>query len=228
MKIRRIDFYPDDFLVGVSGMTPSEGWVYWIICALIYSSGGPIRHDDKRLLKNTGLRKDHLKRVCDSLVSDAKVVCNDGELMVKRCSIELERASNRVSKARVNGAKGNKSKHIQNAGGKIQSTLSNNKQQTTRDSASNIGERGLNAPTPKPENKGLKNNDCGYVDQHDRVCVHTDDGLHLWVSPSGGVDISYEPRDYQGIFGFKPEAALKMRAEALAKPKTLISNLAGD
>jgi uncharacterized protein YdaU (DUF1376 family) len=221
MKIRRIDFYPDDFLVGVSGMTPTEGWVYWIICSLIYSSGGPIRHDDKRILKNTGLRKDHLKRVCDSLVSDAKVLCNDGELMVKRCSIELERAANRVSRARENGAKGNKSKHIQSAGGKIQSTLSNNKQQTTRVSAGIGRGNGLDAQPPN----ALKQYETGFTDEHNRVHVKLADGPILKIGPYGAVDVAYEPRDYERRLAFTSEQAVQMRTQALENPKTLVSSL---
>jgi uncharacterized protein YdaU (DUF1376 family) len=59
-KIRRIDYSPDEFLVGVAGMSAEEIGVYWVIVSLIYSSGGPIPVDDDRLKRLAGVSHQRL------------------------------------------------------------------------------------------------------------------------------------------------------------------------
>ena len=201
MKIRRIDFYADDFLVGVAELSAVEIGVYWLLCSLIYSSGGPIPNQDGRLLKLSGLRKDHLERVMQRLILCAKVTRNECVTDVERCSSELERAAKRISRATENGAKGNNSKRLRSAGAKRASTLTYNIQHTTRENTV-----GLEGPTDANH---------GTIDAHERVYVHLLDGPILKIGPSGMVDVAYEPRDYQERLEFTAGEAIKMRSAAL-------------
>jgi hypothetical protein len=45
MKVRRVDFYPDEWLAGTFNLAADERGVYVTICALIYSHCGPIKAD---------------------------------------------------------------------------------------------------------------------------------------------------------------------------------------
>src|SRR5215469_7023671 len=103
-KVRRIDFYPDDFLVGTSGMNPTEGWVYWIACVLMYSRGGPIQIDDlRRWLR---LRGVHFQQAFDALVEAGKLTLDGSSIRSQRVLNELSRASQRVLKLSSNGSQG--------------------------------------------------------------------------------------------------------------------------
>jgi uncharacterized protein YdaU (DUF1376 family) len=105
-KVRKVDFSPDEFIAGTVGMTPEEVGVYWIICSLIYSSGAAIPKDDPRLRV---LRCDPrtTRAVIAALVSQGKIdVSPSGEMMVRRCRKELERAATRIQQAAENGARG--------------------------------------------------------------------------------------------------------------------------
>jgi hypothetical protein len=75
-KIRHIDFYPDEYVSGVAGkMSPADQGVYWMICALVYSKGGPI-DDDHVWLSRLFDRDTHWRTVkasIDRLVAKGKV-----------------------------------------------------------------------------------------------------------------------------------------------------------
>jgi hypothetical protein len=93
-KVRRIDFYPDDWIAGTVGLRMQEQGVDWAACALIYSRGGPIE-------------REHLRQIC---VGDARVfdralarLIEIGKLVQfghllgnNRCASELERARSRI------------------------------------------------------------------------------------------------------------------------------------
>ena len=105
MKLRRIDFYPDDFLVGVAGMTPEQIGVYWVINSLIYSSGGPIPEDDERIFRLVNCRPSKTKRIINDLKTCGKVFVNGSYLYCKRAVSEIETAQKRIKTAQENGAK---------------------------------------------------------------------------------------------------------------------------
>ena len=71
------------------------------------------------------------------------------------------------------------------------------------------------APPSRPSTKMLGKDQHGYTDEHNRVCVHLDDGPVLKINPRGGVDVSYEPRDYEKVLSFTREQALELRHSAL-------------
>ena len=108
MKPRRFDLSPDNFIAGVAAqLTPDELGVYWMICLLIYSHGGPIEHDEVRL---TGLfRKGHWRTVRAAIArlqELGKITSSDGHLMASGCSEPLDGAFKRVQRAHENGGKG--------------------------------------------------------------------------------------------------------------------------
>lgn len=107
-KARRFDLSPDNFIGGVSGvLNATELGVYWAICLLIYSNGGPIPYDEMRL--KSFLRGTHIKAIRCSisrLETLGKVTVKDGYIGAKGCVKPIEDASNRVLKAIENGSKG--------------------------------------------------------------------------------------------------------------------------
>jgi uncharacterized protein YdaU (DUF1376 family) len=103
-KIRRVDFYPDDWLAGTGELDDAERGVYITICALIYSRGGPISIE---LAKSFSRSHGHMFTRCvQRLQMTGKVSVNDGQIDSKRCANELQRSVKRLEKARENGAKG--------------------------------------------------------------------------------------------------------------------------
>ena len=98
-KVRRVEFYPDEFLVGVAGMTAAEVGVYWTVCGLIYSTGGAIGATDERLFRLLDERKSTVLRLIDKLIQSGKILRTGDELMVKRCCSELERVVERILSA---------------------------------------------------------------------------------------------------------------------------------
>jgi hypothetical protein len=106
-KVRKVDFSPDEFLSGIAGMTPAQGHVYWVICALIYSARGAIHESDERLFAIIKADPRTIRAAIAWLVSRGKVERqDDGDLMVRRCRDEIELASNRIRTAAENGSKG--------------------------------------------------------------------------------------------------------------------------
>lgn len=112
VKVRRVDFYPADWLTAVIGeLSLVEQGLYWLICSLIYARGGPIEHDVKMLTakcKNT--HGNSVDRALKRLIQLGKVASIQSqfgpELMVKRCQFELEKALKRTQSAIENGSKG--------------------------------------------------------------------------------------------------------------------------
>jgi uncharacterized protein YdaU (DUF1376 family) len=109
MKVRRVDYSPDEFFAGVAGkMTPAEVGIYWMVCTLIYSKGGPIEYDPEWLARTfkKGTKVAHVKAIVDELIAGGKLELNGSYLGNKRASSELQRAVNRVASATENGRNG--------------------------------------------------------------------------------------------------------------------------
>jgi uncharacterized protein YdaU (DUF1376 family) len=115
VKVRRVDFYPDDWIAGTVELDDIECGIYIRACALIYAHGGPITIDLlKRACSSHGNRFNFvLKR----LVEGGKLLRNGIEIDSKRCRNEIERSSKRLRKASENGAKGGRPKDLEKAGG---------------------------------------------------------------------------------------------------------------
>jgi uncharacterized protein YdaU (DUF1376 family) len=100
-KIRRVDFYPDDWLAGTIGMSDADRGVYIQVLMGIYSHGGPIHIDDAR--KMCGRQ---FERSVERLIRRSKLTLIEQQLSSNRALTELQRATNRALKAQQNGAKG--------------------------------------------------------------------------------------------------------------------------
>lgn len=106
-KVRRIDYYPDEFLVGTMSMACELKGAYWSICSLIYSSGGPIPDDAAWIAKVCGLSTRRWPAVREALLASGKItVTADGRLANGRCLKELGSAQRRMEAAAENGRKG--------------------------------------------------------------------------------------------------------------------------
>jgi hypothetical protein len=98
IKIRRVDFYPVDWLEGTIGLSHEERSVYITVIAAIYAVGGPVE------LKH--VRKfcpgHHFKRGLDGLVAKGKIDLTGAENKVtqKQAEIELKVARQRTEQAR--------------------------------------------------------------------------------------------------------------------------------
>jgi len=106
LKVRKVDFSPDEFIAGVVGMTPAEIGVYWLVCSLIYSTGAAIPQDDERL---RALRCDPrtTRAVIASLVAKGKIEIGlTDEMMVRRCHKEIESARRRIQLSAEAGSRG--------------------------------------------------------------------------------------------------------------------------
>ena len=110
MKVRRIDFSPDEWLAGTGELSAVDRGVYITICALIYSRGGPIEFEViRRHIPEHGTR---VKAAVDRLEMMGKIVRNGSEIDQKRCENELENARKRSEKASENGRIGNEIKAL--------------------------------------------------------------------------------------------------------------------
>jgi hypothetical protein len=96
LKIRRIDFYPDDWIAGTLCLGHEERSVYISVCVAIWSQGGPA---DVKFVRQI-CPGPHFKRALDRLVEKGKVTLiesMDGpKVAQKRAESELERARKRT------------------------------------------------------------------------------------------------------------------------------------
>lgn len=102
MKVRRVDFSPDEWLAGTLGMSPEEIGVYITICALIYSRGGDVPDDETYLSRICGCHWRTFRAIRKSLIDRGKAEILNGSWHVKRCSEELHKALRRSSEATQN------------------------------------------------------------------------------------------------------------------------------
>lgn len=143
MKVRRINFHPDEYLAGVSGrLTTEEQGVYWMVCTLIYSRGEPIEDDHNWLAKQfADAHWRTIRSVIESLIRKGKIERIEGsdevqrggkdpakggsegsqrgrKLYVRRCAEELQKTQQRVAKASAAGRQGGRPPNDPNGLGK--------------------------------------------------------------------------------------------------------------
>ena len=104
MKIRRIDFSPDEWLAGTTDLSNDERGVYITLCALIYSRDGPVETAVLRAFCPGDLRP--FKRCLEHLVELGKIQRSGSKLSQKRCLNELEVSRKRIVTLVENGRKG--------------------------------------------------------------------------------------------------------------------------
>jgi len=97
IRIRRVLYSPDDFLVGVAGLTALEIGVYWVICSLVYSTGGPLRVDDERIARLARCRRRAQLDAAIIRLIELKKLTIDGNLISNaRAEAEIERETSRL------------------------------------------------------------------------------------------------------------------------------------
>ncbi len=104
IKIRRIDWYADEWISGTCMLDAAERGVYVTICSMIYSHGGPVPRD-KKLPGLCGCHGNAFNRIIKRLAELGKIIENGSEIDVKRCEKELENARKRLGNASENGRK---------------------------------------------------------------------------------------------------------------------------
>lgn len=100
-KIRRVDFSPDEWIVGTRELTLEERGAYWDVCSLIYSRGGPIADDDAWIAKALACHMRTWRAIKGRLVAKGKLRIEGGFITNSRSLQEIERAEKRVSGART-------------------------------------------------------------------------------------------------------------------------------
>lgn len=105
-KIRRIDFYPDEWLAGTKRLSAVERGVYITICALIYSEGGALDYSDDDIAHECRMPVSEVQLVLSSLEQSGKVKRRNGKISNARCDAELKKASERIAKAKEAGRAG--------------------------------------------------------------------------------------------------------------------------
>jgi hypothetical protein len=111
-KVRRVGYSPDEYIAGVGGvLNVAEQGMYWMICSLIMSEGGPVLQNDRRLSGLCLCRPAEARRLVESLVAKGKIRrSDDGQLSQKRALSEVELSMNRIQNAVENGPKGGRPK----------------------------------------------------------------------------------------------------------------------
>lgn len=139
MKIRHIDFYPDEWIAGTIELPNDVRGLYITACCLIYSTGGAITRDRLK-----AACRDHghaFNRQFAALIEAGKLVENDGQIINKRAAKELQTAGKRVANARQNGSKGgrppNENNDIAKATGCFSEKLTINYQLPTKEEDNN-------------------------------------------------------------------------------------------
>jgi len=114
-KVRRVDFYPDEFLSGVDQLSPEEVGVYWLICSKIYSRGEALPDDDGEHARIFRLDPRAWRRIKGALVAKGKIRIEKGTIINERCMAELSRAGKRIEDARAAGQEGGRPRAVSNA-----------------------------------------------------------------------------------------------------------------
>lgn len=107
-KVRRVGYSPDEYIAGVGGvLNVAEQGMYWMICSLMMSEGGPVLQNDRRLAGLCMCRPAEARKLVEALVTKGKIRrSNDGKLSQKRALSEVELSMNRIQNAVENGSKG--------------------------------------------------------------------------------------------------------------------------
>ena len=103
MKVRRIDFSPDEWLAGTLQLSEFDRGIYITICALIYSRGERI--GEELLRRHCRAHGNAISAALSRLENARKIVRNGSEIGQKRCENELETAQKRSENGKENASK---------------------------------------------------------------------------------------------------------------------------
>lgn len=180
MKVRRVDYYPDEYIVGVSRMTFEQHGVYWMVCSLIMSNGGPIPNDPKWIGNLGGMGAARCRRIISDLVALGKLTEKSGKIGQKRAEKELISAQKRIETAQENGRNGGrppkKNNDLEEPGGFSDEKLTTNHQ-------------------PSTSNQHLKKESSNEDSKESRASGAPDDGSAVAVlSPADGRPLARKER----------------------------------
>ena len=113
MKIRRVDFSPDEWLAGTAELSEFDRGVYITICALIYSRGERI--GEELLRRHCQAHGNAINSSLSRLEVMRKITRNGSEIGQKRSENELETVQKRLRNASENGIFGNEIKKVRAA-----------------------------------------------------------------------------------------------------------------
>lgn len=105
-----IDFYFDDFLSGVTYLSPEERGVYMTLCALFWSRQGALPDNDQANARACNTSTRSYRRIKDALVDSGKLQVRDGMISQRRAADELGAARKRVEQHIEAGAAGGRAK----------------------------------------------------------------------------------------------------------------------
>lgn len=156
MKVRRVDFSPDEWLAGTMTLNVTERGIFITACAAIYSHGAPIPESELRRLCPGDARP--YRAALARLIELGKLSQKAGNLSNKRCENELKNAAKRSRSAVKNGRNGgrppNNTKDLKKPPGsgdeKLAGAAINHQPSTINRSDANASEtRALNAEFEK-------------------------------------------------------------------------------
>ena len=106
--VSRFDCYPSDFLNGIIGLTADQIAVYTVVIMLQYDRGQSVAYvgRERELAVRSGLPKGRLIKAVAELVKIGKLSLVDGALENDRCTKELEKIRERISKNVENSLNG--------------------------------------------------------------------------------------------------------------------------
>lgn len=105
-KVVRIDYYPNEYIVGMSSIPYSHQAIYWMVCSLVMSHGGAIDNDPKRIGGLCGIGSAKARNMISDLVSWGKLTENESKITQKRAENEWKNAKKRTVSAQNNGQNG--------------------------------------------------------------------------------------------------------------------------
>jgi len=129
IKVRRIDFSPDEWIAGTLGLSVEEEGLYIKICALIWSTGGRITTE--HLKRCTATHGNKVNTLLHRLEVVGKIVRKGSEIGQKRAENELENAQKRARNWRENGAKGGRPNGLDKPNGSCSTRAPANHQPST-------------------------------------------------------------------------------------------------
>lgn len=114
-KSRYIEYRPDEYIAGVAAkLNFEEQGMYWMICSLIMSHGGPIENDIDHIAGLGKMTRTKARNLLAKLLVKGKITENDGILSQKRSENEVILSLERIENASKNGAKGGRPRNKNN------------------------------------------------------------------------------------------------------------------
>lgn len=153
IKVRRIDFYPADYLEGISDLDDErQVAVYTVAFMAMYARGGPIANDARWINRMAKCRTSTgCRTALDQLIAKGKLfVTDDGRLMNGRTARELVRATGRVQSLRDRGTGGGRPTRLRDVR-QLSSTRSRRVAEMSSSESDNEQNQSLKKPNGLPQ-----------------------------------------------------------------------------